>query len=127
MMFMTPSPPSASVTMPTMLKNCFIVSTMRLNISVCRLVSHIAMALRSSASNRWIGREHAADVALERPVDVLDAPGTLVEDARHLVENPLLGRDDQICEITSGSTPRRGKSRSMAANGTKTLSLSGPL
>src|SRR5690606_11743547 len=55
MMFMTPRPPSASVTKPTTLKKSFMVCTIRPNMSDWSVVSHIETALRSEGSNRWRG------------------------------------------------------------------------
>jgi len=50
MMFVTPMPPSASVTMPTMVKKSFMWPIMRPNISVCSEVSHIEIACWSAGS-----------------------------------------------------------------------------
>ena len=52
-MFITPMPPSASVTMPTMVKNCFMRPIIRPNISVWSDVSHIAIACLSAGSKPW--------------------------------------------------------------------------
>ena len=87
-MFITPMPPSASVTMPTMVKKSFIRSIIRPNISVWSEVSHIADGFAIGRIEAMMAREHSADVLLERPVDVVDPARATVEHAGQLRRRP---------------------------------------
>ena len=75
MMFITPRPPSASVMKPTMLKNRFMVSTMRPNMRLSSEVSHTDSASRSSrlkplrrASTWRMSRSSGQSTSWMRPV-----------------------------------------------------------
>ena len=111
MMFITPIPPSASVTMPTMVKNCFMCPIMRPNISVCSDVSHIAIACCVGRVETVAARQNGADVPLERPVDVLDPAGALVERARQQIDDPVLRRDDDVRQRAGLRVPPRHVAR----------------
>ena len=127
MMFITPMPPSASVMKPTASEE------------VAHRVDHAAEHQRADRRvphpHRFTvvrvevvpAREHGAHVALERPVDVLDAAGPLAQLPRQVVDDRLLRRHDDVRD-GAGLARRGGESPcAIAANGTKILSLSGPL
>ena len=128
MMFITPMPPSASVTRPTTREELLhvvddAVEEQRLHRRVPHRERFAILGVEALAP-----REDAADLALERPVDVGDAAGAAVEHGRQLVDHRRWRGATMSCDSVPGSAhPGAGRSRAITANGMKILLLSGPL
>ena len=126
MMFITPMPPSSSVTMPTMVKNCFMWPIMRPNISVSSDVSHIVTACLSAGSKPW-RRARIARTFCSSGQSTSSIRPVRSSSARGKSSTTQFFGATMMSESVPASASGRGRSRAIAANGTKILLLSGPL
>ena len=101
---------------------------MRPNISEFTDVSHIQMASLVVRIEALVASQRVPDVASRAPSRCRRiAAGALVQLTRQVVHDPRLRRDDQVRHGARRGAFGSGKSCAIAANGTNTLSLSGPL